>query len=77
MIFSCGETYKAYEVRVSKWHKWFAWHPTTIGIENGRGICVWLQYLERRATQFCYGREGEHFAKWEYRILKNAPHVQP
>jgi len=28
-----------------EWHRWFAWHPVTVGKE-----WVWWEHVERRAT---------------------------
>ena len=38
--------------RKMKWHRWFAWHPVTLGNEwhNPEGQTVWLEWVERRTT---------------------------
>jgi len=48
MIFSCGETWEAKKARLEQWHDFFVLWPRTVGEENGRYKCVWLQTVERK-----------------------------
>lgn len=44
-----GETDEHKRERLAKWHKWFAWYPVPVAInEEGRRIKVWLEYVERQ-----------------------------
>lgn len=38
------------------WHKWFAWHPVSVGNE-----AVWLEVIERKVSYSIYDDW------WEYR----------
>lgn len=59
MKFSCGFTRKsllykegqevsAEAERLRKWHKKFLWWPTTTSEKDGKRICQWLTFVERR-----------------------------
>ena len=48
---------------VSKWHKWFAWHPAEIKGCN----FIWFEYVERRITNDYSCVSG---IKVEYRKIK-------
>jgi len=55
MKFHCGETlearYERYQVIITnaaKWQRYFAWWPTNVGSENGKEVCIWLGWIERR-----------------------------
>jgi hypothetical protein len=59
MKFSCGKTpevkWEEYRVKarltmakLKLWRRWFAWRPVTIDEQDGRKICVWLQWVECR-----------------------------
>lgn len=37
--------------RKTKWHKWFAWHPVTVGEENHRHKKAWLCSVYRKCTR--------------------------
>jgi hypothetical protein len=77
MIFYCGESPEAHHQRISNWHDYFCWLPITVGISEGRYLCVWLQTIERRDS-------GRYTHKvdfsgaliptiyWEYRLKENA-----
>lgn len=52
MIFSCGETWEAKKARLEQWHDYFILWPRTIGEENGRYKCVWLQTVERKGHYY-------------------------
>lgn len=41
---------------LTKWHRWFAWHPVSVGNDF-----VWWEYVIRKGT---YGYDGISF---EYR----------
>jgi len=71
MIFSCGENWLAKRGRLQKWHKWFAYLPVKIGVdENGKDVCVWLQTIGRKGTHdSSYFREKAW--TWEYRLEKD------
>jgi hypothetical protein len=68
MIWKNGLTEEAKrKIRVQKrrlaikeWHKWFAWYPVIIRIENDHNIKAWMQYVERK-TEYFWPTE------WEYR----------
>lgn len=47
--------------RAPQWHRWFAWHPVTIGSER-----VWLTTIERRCTIYG-GGAGDWIVEKEYR----------
>lgn len=63
MIFECGETQDAREKRLRDWHPFFALWPRTIEEKDGRKICAWLQWIERRALwqDYVFGWT------WQYR----------
>lgn len=46
MRFSCGETWEAKKARMAKWRDYFAWFPMTIGTDNGKRQCLWLETIE-------------------------------
>lgn len=45
------ETWADYKERMGKWHRWFAWHPVTVG----HGKRCWLMWVERR---------GDYWGSW-------------
>jgi hypothetical protein len=52
MRFDCGETAFEKKVRLSLWHKWFAWYPVKLSAHD----CRWLEWVERRViNEFSYG----------------------
>lgn len=58
MIFSCGDTAETEEQKRNaviaaraQWHPFFALMPRTIGEKNGKHICAWLQWIERRCVK--------------------------
>jgi hypothetical protein len=67
MRFSCGENWKAREARLKEWHPFFCIWPRTIAVENGKDICAWFEWIERRryfsTTLFCCGWITEYRAK--------------
>ena len=67
-----GETWKTKKIRLSNWHKWYAWHPATIGTvivdSKTRGIKVWLDYVERKGKYYI-DYEGCGWWDWEYREI--------
>jgi hypothetical protein len=60
MIWKDGPTWEETKRIRAEWHKWFAWYPVVIRIEEGHKIKAWLQYVERKGI-YCYGWA------WEYR----------
>ena len=68
------EKRRLYEEGINKmkeWHRWFAWHPVTIGTKGVRKIKAWFCWVEKRGRQAewmdetgCYWRW-----KWEYRRI--------
>lgn len=42
-----------------EWHRWFAWRPVLITY-NGECSLVWLQYIERKRSEF---------VTWDYRLI--------
>lgn len=67
MIWTDGETWEEEKRRKGEWHKYFAWFPVTIRVENGHKIKAWLQYVERKGY-FCWAWMGGGF-DWEYREI--------
>lgn len=59
MKFNCGPTWE------EKWHKWFAWHPITLG----GGDCRWLETIERKGTYSSLSLVGCEWV-YEYRAGK-------
>jgi hypothetical protein len=55
MIWIGGKTYELKEKkridRLTNWHKWFAWHPVTVEIVNGRKRKAWLCKVYRKLTR--------------------------
>jgi hypothetical protein len=43
------------------WHRWFAWHPISVG----DGVIVWLETVERQLR-------GEYCPVWCYRLPEKA-----
>jgi len=55
------ETRAQYKERVSKWHKWFAWHPV-----SWNGVTYWLETIECKVYIFWgFGVDDV----WEYREI--------
>jgi hypothetical protein len=67
MRYSCGETWEATQARLGQWHRKFALFPRTVGSENGRHVCVWLEYYERKGKY--YGDWECSWWSWEYREI--------
>jgi hypothetical protein len=43
-----GLTSEARRALKERWHKWFAWYPITIEINNeSHKVKLWLEYVER------------------------------
>lgn len=61
MRFDCGETWAEKAKRLSRWHRWFAWHPVEVGPHD----CRWLEYVERRERVTMYD------VWYEYRAPKS------
>lgn len=82
MQFSCGETREARRLRLmqqwvngenQKWYRKFAWLPTTVEIKDGKKICVWLGYYERKFESFYdyhLDAVGLWGADYETRLIK-------
>ena len=49
--------------RRSVWHRWFAWHPVVVRVEEEFDHWVWLETLERKWTVGRYRNHGH----WRYR----------
>jgi hypothetical protein len=49
MKFDCGDDALTRRLRLTDWHRWFAWYPVRVGPRD----CRWLEAVERRIT---YGR---------------------
>ena len=59
MKFNCGITWEEKLKRMKAWHKWFAWHPITIKInDQGEKTCVWLVTVERSSTYWADGADS-------------------
>ncbi|MGB4188501.1 MAG: hypothetical protein WBJ58_00880 [Syntrophales bacterium] len=43
-----GETDEHKRERLAQWHRWFAWYPVTLKIEDGHRIKIWLEWVERK-----------------------------
>ena len=71
MMFSCGENDELRKKRLQDWHPYFALWPRTIYVENGRDICAWMQWIERkgRFSEMVYTADGPYsnWWDWEYR----------
>lgn len=58
-----GETTAAFNLRITAWHPWFAWHP--IQLEDGR--MAWLCQVERQwRVDECANWAGDS-SRWVYR----------
>ena len=49
------------------WKRWFAWKPTRL---DGKGNCVWLEFIERRLTY-----DGRYYIM-EHRYIEQATDVK-
>ena len=47
----------------SVWHRWFAWYPVVVSVEDELDHWVWLEHLERKWSLSRYGDKG----CWRYR----------
>ena len=65
MIFSCGENWKTTIARLEEWHPFFPLWPRVVAVENGKDVCAWLEWIERRGT--LYGSYAGDGWCWEYR----------
>ena len=52
---------------LSKWHRWFAWHPVKLPARNGPELWVWGAAIER---QMIYAAGG---AAPNYRLPNQQP----
>ena len=50
--------------RRSLWHRWFAWHPVVVSVEEELDHWVWFEHLERK---WSVGRYGDEKGRWRYR----------
>ena len=50
--------------RRSVWHRWFAWYPVVVCVEEDFDHWVWLERLDRK---WSLGRYGDHKGHWRYR----------
>jgi hypothetical protein len=81
MKFNCGKTldtkiderrakYRHKMAELKQWRWWFAWHPVTVDEQDGRKICIWLQWVECRVhpntPDVVYGLLSSE--DWEYRL---------
>ena len=56
-----------------QWHRWFAWHPVVIGInEDNREVKVWLEYVLRKGEpRFLEPKaEGILSYDWTYKEME-------
>lgn len=72
MRFRCGDSDEvvaakavAAQSRLENWHDFFPLFPRTIGQENGKDICMWLEIIERKG-RVLWGFDG-CFWVWDYR----------
>lgn len=78
MRFSCGRTneQKAADREVwlaqqNEWHKVFLLRPRTLEEKDGKKICYWLQWVERKmAQEDYYWRDHYVRTKYEYRVVQ-------
>lgn len=72
-----GLTDEAKDMRLSDWHRWFAWRPVVIGYHgegrNRRSIKVWLRYVWRKGRYYTWFYESGW--SWEYK--ENKPEDEP
>jgi len=47
----------------SIWHRWFAWYPVVVSVEEQLDHWVWFEHLERKWSLGRYGDKG----RWKYR----------
>ena len=65
MRFNCGDSYIVWTTRLTNWHPFFALFPRKIGEKDGKDICAWLEWIERKGKFVSsYGDSGW---VWEYR----------
>ena len=50
--------------RRSVWHRWFAWYPVIVSVEEESDHWVWLETLERK---WSLGRYADRKGHWRYR----------
>lgn len=54
-----SESVPAWQKRVQKWHRWFAWHPVRVGDHT----VAWFEFVERRAV-------FDSVLEWHYRVIE-------
>jgi len=54
--------------RRSVWHRWFAWHPVIVRVEEEFDHWVWFERLERKWSLSKYGK-----GHWRYRHPRAHP----
>ena len=60
MIWTGGLTTSEKNKRNSKFKKWFAWYPITVGYADGHKIKAWFQYVMRKRIR----------GYWRYILIK-------
>ena len=61
MKFNCGKSWSAKRLRLSRWHRRFAWVSTRVGEHD----CRWLEWIERKGIW--HDGIGSGWWRWEYR----------
>lgn len=68
-----GETKESKTVRLSGWHKWFAWHPVVIDtVRDGdriRRVKAWLEFVNRRGCPSIF-KWDETCWEWDYAAIR-------
>lgn len=70
-----GLTWEGKKRRLEGWHPWFAWHPVTIRVEDGRKRRAWMERAYRRGT-FNQGRTIHGNSKYVWWSWQYAPYPE-
>jgi len=50
----------AYVLRMSRWHRWFAWRPVRVGTHE----CRWLEFVERKRVWYGIGETSARYTEY-------------
>ena len=66
MIFRCGENWKTREARLEHWHPFFALWPRVVAVEDGKDVCAWLEWIERKGVWHGCGSDYDSSSWWDF-----------
>ena len=58
-----------YFKRKETWHRWFAYVPVTVNLDNGNKRMVWWKHVMRRASYWSVPSLGYGGTNWEYKLM--------